>query len=35
MTALAEVAKANPEAVFKNLDAIKKGKRDPARHHSG
>ncbi|MGH9877217.1 MAG: hypothetical protein ACRD5H_06225 [Nitrososphaerales archaeon] len=26
MTALAEVAKANPEAVFKNLDAIKKAK---------
>jgi len=26
MTALAEVAKANPEAVFKNLDAIKKTK---------
>ena len=26
MTALAEVAKANPDAVFKNLDAIKKAK---------
>jgi hypothetical protein len=26
MTALAEVAKANPDAVFKNLDAIKKSK---------
>ena len=26
MTALAEVAKANPEVVFKNLDAIKKAK---------
>ena len=26
MTALAEVAKANPEALFKNLDAIKKAK---------
>ena len=26
MTALAEVAKANPEAVFKNLDSIKKAK---------
>ena len=26
MTALAEVAKANPKAVFKNLDAIKKAK---------
>jgi hypothetical protein len=26
MTALAEVARANPEAVFKNLDAIKKAK---------
>lgn len=26
MTALTEVAKANPEAVFKNLDAIKKAK---------
>jgi hypothetical protein len=26
MTALAEVAKANPEAVFKNLDVIKKAK---------
>ena len=26
MTALAEVAKVNPEAVFKNLDAIKKAK---------
>jgi hypothetical protein len=26
MTALAEVAKANPDAVFKNLDAVKKAK---------
>jgi hypothetical protein len=26
MTALAEVAKANPEAVFKNLDAVRKAK---------
>jgi hypothetical protein len=34
MTALAEVAKANPEAVFKNLDAIKKSQRDWFRHYS-